>query len=127
MRWIVAALLACVAGGAEAQELRLGVEAGPTSLDPHHASLITNIAFSRHVFQPLVEQSATQKLQSALAASWRVVDDLTWEFTLNLKARWQDGSPVTADNVAFTVARAGDVPATPKASRSRSTVPTTAT
>ena len=59
MRWIVAALLACVAASAEAQELRVGVEAGPTSLDPHYASLITNIAFSRHVFQPLVEQDAT--------------------------------------------------------------------
>lgn len=113
MRGIIAGVLACVAITAHAQELRVGVEAGPTSLDPHYASLITNIAFSRHVFQPLVEQDATQKLQPALAASWRVLDDLTWEFTLDPKSRWQDGAPVTAEDVAFTIARAGDVPNSP--------------
>jgi peptide/nickel transport system substrate-binding protein len=93
--------------------LRIGVESGPTSLDPHFASLITNIAFSRHVFQPLVAQDATQKLHPALAKSWRAVDDLTWEFVLDPNARWQDGGAVTAADVAFTIARAGDVPNSP--------------
>jgi peptide/nickel transport system substrate-binding protein len=61
-----AALLAAAlaAPPALAQDgLRIGVEAGPTSLDPHFASLITNIAFSRHVFQPLMEQDHRQDLR----------------------------------------------------------------
>ena len=97
-----------------AQELlRIGVESGPTSLDPHYASLITNVAFARHVFQPLVQQDERQKLVPAIASSWRVVDDLTWEFTIDPKARFHDGAPVTAEDVAFTIQRAGNVPNSP--------------
>jgi peptide/nickel transport system substrate-binding protein len=112
-----AALLAAaitLPAAAEAQDLlRIGVEAGPTSLDPHYASLITNIAFARHVFQPLVQQDARQELRPAIASKWRVVDDLTWEFTIDPLARFHDGAPVTAEDVAFTIQRAGNVPNSP--------------
>ena len=120
MKWLAAVVAAFLALPALAQDraaLRIGMEAGPTSLDPHHASLITNIAFSRHVFQPLVQQDRQQQLQPALAASWRVVDPLTWEFRLDTAARWQDGAPVTADDIAFTIARAGEVPNSPSSFR----------
>lgn len=115
-----AALLATtlLAAPAVAQDaIRIGVEAGPTSLDPHFASLITNIAFSRHVFQPLMEQDAKQDLRPAIATSMRPVDELTWEVKLDPRARFHDGSPVTAEDVAFTIARAGDVPNSPSSFR----------
>ncbi|WP_426957417.1 ABC transporter substrate-binding protein [Muricoccus radiodurans] len=109
---LAAALILPSASGAQ-EVLRVGVEAGPTSLDPHYASLITNIAFARHVFQPLVEQDHRQALRPAIASAWRVVDDTTWEFTLDPRARFHDGAPVTAEDVAFTIARAGNVPNSP--------------
>jgi peptide/nickel transport system substrate-binding protein len=93
------------------------VESGPTSLDPHYASLITNIAYARHVFQPLVEQDARQVLRPAIARSWRVLDDTTWELELDPNARFADGRPVTAEDIAFTIARAGDVPNSPSSFR----------
>lgn len=103
---------------AAAQEtLRIGVEAGPTSLDPHFASLITNIAFARHVFQPLMEQDHRQALRPAIASAMRVVDATTWEVTLDPRARFHDGQPVTAEDVAFTIGRAGDVPNSPSSFR----------
>ena len=116
MRLRAALLAAAMAlpGAAGAQDLlRIGVESGPTSLDPHYASLITNIAFARHVFQPLVQQDARQELRPAIASAWRVVDDLTWEFTIDPRARFHDGAPVTAEDVAFTIRRAGEVPNSP--------------
>ncbi|MFC2999580.1 ABC transporter substrate-binding protein [Falsiroseomonas tokyonensis] len=97
--------------------IRIGVEAGPTSLDPHFASLITNIAFARHVFQPLMEQDAKQDLRPAIAESMRPIDELTWEVKLNPAARFHDGAPVTADDIAFTISRAGDVPNSPSSFR----------
>jgi peptide/nickel transport system substrate-binding protein len=115
-----AALLAATLAATPAlgQEiLRIGVEAGPTSLDPHFASLITNIAFSRHVFQPLMEQDHRQDLRPAIATGFRVVDETTWEVTLDPRARFHDGAPVTAEDVAFTIARAGDVPNSPSSFR----------
>jgi peptide/nickel transport system substrate-binding protein len=109
--------LALPAAAQDRAALRIGVEAGPTSLDPHYASLITNIAFARHVFQPLVEQDARQVLRPAIARSWRVVDDTTWELELDPNARFADGRPVTAEDIAFTIARAGDVPNSPSSFR----------
>jgi peptide/nickel transport system substrate-binding protein len=111
-------LVTATTTGAWAQDaLRIGMESGPTSLDPHYASLITNIAFSRHVFQPLMEQDARQVLHPAIATAWRAVDDLTWEITLDPAARFHDGAPVTAEDVAFTLGRAGDVPNSPSSFR----------
>ncbi|MFZ6764413.1 ABC transporter substrate-binding protein [Pseudoroseomonas sp. WGS1072] len=115
---LAAALAATPATGAPAQELlRIGMESGPTSLDPHYASIITNIAYSRHVFQPLVQQDHRQALRPAIASEWRAVDDLTWEFRLDPRARFHDGAPVTAEDVAFTLGRAGDVPNSPSSFR----------
>jgi peptide/nickel transport system substrate-binding protein len=118
-RLLIAALtaLALPAAAQDRSALRIGVEAGPTSLDPHYASLITNIAFARHVFQPLVEQDARQVLRPAIARSWRVVDDTTWELELDPNACFADGRPVTVEDVAFTIARAGDVPNSPSSFR----------
>ncbi|MDB5369050.1 MAG: transporter substrate-binding protein [Roseomonas sp.] len=113
-----AALAASPFVTAQAQDLlRIGMESGPTSLDPHYASIITNIAFSRHVFQPLMEQDARQVLRPAIAKAWHAQDDLTWEIALDPAARFHDGAPVTAEDVAFTLARAGDVPNSPSSFR----------
>ena len=109
--------LALPAAAQDRPELRIAVEAGPTSLDPHYASLITNIAFARHVFQPLAEQDQRQVLRPAIARSWRVVDDTTWELELDPNARFSDGRPVTVEDIAFTIARAGDVPNSPSSFR----------
>ncbi|MEO3474231.1 ABC transporter substrate-binding protein [Roseomonas sp. CAU 1739] len=119
-RLLLAAVAAFSPLAVQAQDrasLRIGVEAGPTSLDPHYASLITNVAFARHVFQPLVEQDHRQILRPAIARSWRVVDDTTWELELDPNARFSDGRPVTVEDVAFTIARAGDVPNSPSSFR----------
>jgi peptide/nickel transport system substrate-binding protein len=120
IRRLSAALLATALGAAPAlaqENIRIGVEAGPTSLDPHFASLITNIAFSRHIFQPLMEQDHRQDLRPAIATSMRTLDELTWEVKLDPAARFHDGQPVTAEDVAFTIARAGDVPNSPSSFR----------
>jgi len=120
IRHFRAALLATtlIAAPAAAQDsIRIGVEAGPTSLDPHFASLITNIAFSRHYFQPLMEQDHKQDLRPAIATAMRAIDPLVWEVKLNPAARFHDGAPVTVEDVAFTIGRAGDVPNSPSSFR----------
>src|SRR6476661_6217298 len=37
-----------------------------------------------------------------LAEGWDRVDSLTWRFRLRRNARWQDGRPVTAEDVIFS-------------------------
>jgi peptide/nickel transport system substrate-binding protein len=44
----------------------------------------------------------TAAYRPALAARWQQLDSLTWRFRLRPDARWQDGRPVTSEDVRFS-------------------------
>lgn len=55
------------------------------------------------VFDTLLWRDADGETIPWLAESWEVADDgLTWRFDLREGARWHDGEPLTAADVAFT-------------------------
>lgn len=61
--------------------------------------------FGNLVFEPLMQRSADEPftLYGLLAEKVEMDPDRKWiEFTLNPKARWSDGVPVTTDDVIFT-------------------------
>ncbi|MCC7428997.1 MAG: ABC transporter substrate-binding protein [Alphaproteobacteria bacterium] len=93
------------AGTAGAQTLTIGVGAPVTSIDPHYHNASPNHAMGMHIFGSLVDRDVRAQLMPSLAVSWRVVDENTWEFKLREGVTWQDGSPFTAEDVAFTLAR----------------------
>jgi peptide/nickel transport system substrate-binding protein len=107
----LAALALCAA--ATAQELRLGVAAEPTSMDPHFHNLTPNNSMLSHIFEYLVDQDERQRLRPALAESWKAIDDTTWEFKLRRNVRFHDGTPFTADDVLFSFERAPNVEGSP--------------
>jgi peptide/nickel transport system substrate-binding protein len=108
---LAAALL--VAGGAGAQEIRLGVSSEPTSMDPHFHNLSPNNSMLSHVFESLVGQDEKQRLVPELAESWKPIDSTTWEFKLRKGVRFHDGTPFTADDVIFSFERAPNVEGSP--------------
>jgi peptide/nickel transport system substrate-binding protein len=56
------------------------------------------------LFEPLVRVLPTGRVQGRLASHWDVSPDgRTYSFTLRPNARWSDGTPVSADDVVFTV------------------------
>jgi len=101
------------AGTAYAQTLKIGLKSEPSSMDPHYHNLTPNNMMALYVFDRLILQDAKQNLQPGLAVSWNNVDDLTWEFKLRSGVKWHDGSDFTADDVAFTLERAPNVPNSP--------------
>jgi peptide/nickel transport system substrate-binding protein len=90
---------------AAAQELRIGMKAAIDSADPH-LLFTPSRNVQLHVWEPLVVQDAQVKPTPGLALSWRPVDATTWEFTLREDARFHDGSPLTAEDVVFSIRRA---------------------
>lgn len=100
-------------GLARAQDLRIGVAALSTSVDPHFYNLAANLTLALHLFDRLVQRGADSSLQPALALSWTPVAETAWEFRLRPGVRWQDGQPFTAEDVAFSLARAPNVPNSP--------------
>lgn len=89
----------------QAQTLKIGLSAEPTSADPHYHKMTQNDAFSAHVYSSLVGRSADMKLVPALATSWKNLDDLTWEFKLRDDVKFSNGKPFTSEDVLFTICR----------------------
>ncbi len=98
---------------ASAKELKVGLSAEPSAMDPHYHNLTPNNSLLSHVFERLIENDEKQNLIPSLAESWKAINDTTWEFKLRKGVKWHDGSPFTADDVVFTFNRAGNVPNSP--------------
>lgn len=114
----LAALLpsAALPGRAVAQgstALNIGIGGAVTSLDPHFFNAGPNNSLSMHLFDRLVERDATARPYPGLAASWSAVAPTIWEFKLRPNVQWHDGHSFTAEDVAFTIARAPSVPGSP--------------
>jgi peptide/nickel transport system substrate-binding protein len=54
----------------------------------------------------LVNRDRDFRLEPSLALSWQAVDAKTWRFKLRPDVRFHDGSPLTADDVVFSIGRA---------------------
>ncbi len=98
-------LAAASMGTAHADELTIGLAAEPSAIDPHYHNLGPNNAMREHIFEGLIGQDAQQKLEPALAESWRTLDDSTWEFKLREDVKFSDGTDFDAQDVLFTVCR----------------------
>lgn len=98
---------------AAAEDLKIGLSAEPSAMDPHFHNLSPNNGLLSHIFERLVETDASNKLVPGLAESWKVIDGNIWEFKLRANVKWHDGSPFTADDVIFTFERAPNVPNSP--------------
>ncbi len=98
---------------ARARDISIGLQAAITSMDPHYHNIGPNNSILRHIFEALTTYDENGKLTPALAVSWRPINDTTWEFKLRKNVRFHDGSPFTADDVAFSLKRVPNVPNSP--------------
>ena len=110
---LAASLLTLVASTSIAAELKIGLAADVSSLDPHYLNIAPNISLASHLFDTLVLVDADGKLVPGLATSWRAVDDTTWEFKLRRGVKFHDGSEMTADDVLFSLDRPATLTASP--------------
>jgi len=90
---------------ASAQELKIGLSAEPSAMDPHFHNLTPNNSLLKHVFDRVTEQDENQALRPGLAASWRAVNETTWEFKFRAGVKFTDGSDFTANDVIYTFCR----------------------
>jgi peptide/nickel transport system substrate-binding protein len=53
---------------------------------------------------------AEKKYNPAIANSYKQIDSLTWQFDINLDYVFQNGDPLTMDDVVFSLMRLKDIP-----------------
>lgn len=104
--------VACVrreAAPAAQDSLYRSADGDPATLDPTATSEEVGMRVEQMLFWPLVGIDRELRFVPALAASWTVSPDgLAFEFRLDPKARWEDGTPVTSEDIAFTIDRVRD-------------------
>jgi peptide/nickel transport system substrate-binding protein len=89
-------------------QLVVAQTADMVTLDPpmYRARQTQNI--HQMLYDTLVHRTDDLKDQGRLAASWEVIDEKTFKFTMRPNARFHDGSPVKARDVKFSYDRTLD-------------------
>ncbi len=85
------------------------LDGDPPTLDPTVTGEELGMRVEQLMFWPLVGLNRELAFVPALAASWTVSPDgLSFDFRLDPRARWEDGTPVTSEDIAFTIDRVRD-------------------
>ena len=87
--------------------LRLGWLADPDNLNPFLGTVSSAYTVWYMNYDPLVginSADLTPSKQIGLASDWTSTPDgKTWTFTIRPNVKWQDGQPLTTDDIAFTI------------------------
>ncbi|MCW3475943.1 ABC transporter substrate-binding protein [Limobrevibacterium gyesilva] len=104
---------AAAMNGAAAQTLTMASSAPITSVDPHYHTFTPNASLDAHLFDSLLDMDAQSRPVAALAESWKLVDERTWELKLRQGVKFHNGAAFTAEDVAYTLDRVPRVPNSP--------------
>ncbi|MPR10543.1 ABC transporter substrate-binding protein [Microvirga tunisiensis] len=98
---------------AYAADLIIGSSTEPSALDPHFSRTGNNQNIAAQIFDRLITPDPNLQVTPALAESWQNVDPTTWRIKLRSGVTFQDGSPLTAEDVIFSLNRVKDIPNSP--------------
>ncbi len=88
---------------------RYAIKTAPTTFDPAMVQDGDTIDILQQVFEGLVQWSPDNKIVPCLAEKWEVSPNgLTYTFHLRPNVKFQDGAPVTASDVLFSMRRCLD-------------------
>lgn len=107
LRRICQALLAllCLSAGSQAATLRIASAFDPQTLDPHALALLYHTRVIGQVYESLVNRDADYRLEPALATEWRMTSPTSWRLRIRSGVSFHDGSPMTVDDVVFSLQR----------------------
>lgn len=104
----VAAFMA-LGTAAFAQTVRIANQGDALSMDPHSLNESLQLSVTGNVYEPLVDLDPKLNVVPGLATAWKQTSPTVWRFDLRKGVKFHDGTPFTADDVVFTMARiAGD-------------------
>jgi peptide/nickel transport system substrate-binding protein len=99
----MAGLSGCRAARPPAQTVTMVIESSPTSLDPRIGVDGQSERIASLIFDSLVHKNAHFNLEPWLATSWETPDPLTYRFHLRTDVQFQNGQPLTALDVKYTL------------------------
>ncbi|WP_428483660.1 ABC transporter substrate-binding protein [Rhodopila sp.] len=100
------AILVSFETGAESKTFRWSNDGDATTMDPHARSDGFVTSFDMNMYEPLLIRDRNLKLAPVLATEWANTNPTTWRFKLRHGVKFHDGTPMTADDVIFSMQRA---------------------
>ena len=79
-------------------------------MDPHATNDFVTAGIVRQTYRQLVGLDNAMELEPGVATAWAPVDPSTWRFTIRQGVTFHDGSPMTAEDVAFSIMRQKEAP-----------------
>lgn len=97
--------------GATGGTVRLGIGGAATALNPGNGELAEDYVLYELIYDTPIEVAPTGEFVPELATDWVVSDDgLTWTLTLVEGATFHDGTPLTSEDVKFSLELYRDTP-----------------
>ncbi|GAU86790.1 ABC transporter substrate-binding protein [Bosea sp. BIWAKO-01] len=91
---------------AQTKSINIGLSSAAAMLDLVRTSSGPDFEVVRQIFDTLLTRNEeTGEFTPNLATSWRLVDDVTWQFKLREGVTFHNGEPFNAEAVAFSVMR----------------------
>jgi len=94
---------------AGAQDLTMAVQS-TFGIDPHFFFNGPNMAAARHIYDTVINRDSDSKQVPGIVESWRAVEPTVWELKLRPGVTFHDGSPFSAEDIAFSIARIPHIP-----------------
>ena len=86
-------------------EIVIAVTTEPSTLDAQVVNDRAARVVTGNLFESLLFRARDAQLSPGLAIDWRIVDEITWEFTLRPGVMFHDGSPFNGEAAAYSVNR----------------------
>lgn len=105
---LIVSLLSANAGCRERSrgpELHVIWESDVPTLDPNERFDFVSDTIAMNVFEPLVRYDRQMAFTAGLATSWEIQEGSVWRFRLREGVKFHDGSPFSAADVVFSIAR----------------------
>ena len=96
-------MVGCRGSREDARTVVMVIESSPNNLDLRQGTDAQSERVGGLIFDALVKKDEHFNLQPWLATSWEQPDTLTWVFHLRDGVRFQDGRPLGAEDVAWTI------------------------
>jgi len=89
-------------------EITVAFSVLPNGLEPIVEDLSTTLSVTCLIFDKLVELDEKLEMIPGVAKTWKQLDELTWEFEINLDHKFHNGDQLTMEDVVYSFERLHD-------------------
>ena len=89
-----------------AKTIKWSMQGDSLTLDPHAQNEGPTTMVSRQIYEALVTRGLDMTIGPQLATDWKTTNPTTWVFNLRKDVKFSNGTPMTSEDVVFSILRA---------------------